>query len=90
MNNIGKVIYSLVPLGVALEDFDMKVDLSTDNEISAETSQVGVIGEVTLKNGSRVNFEAPIDKIRLSYEVIKRRDDGFRNTGYHVEQLHLV
>ena len=62
--HIKSITFSLQPLGVSLEEFDLAVKV-TKEYLGAETDKVAVKGTVTLKDGTEVSFTAPVPLVKL-------------------------
>lgn len=60
--------FSLEPSGVALDDFDVDLQLSKEY-LGAETDKVAASGTVTLKDGTEVAFTAPVPLAKIQYTL---------------------
>lgn len=73
-----------MPNGVPVEDFDFDVKISKEY-FGAETDKVACEGVATLNDGTDVKFSAPINMIKVQYELTKKF-----NNEYNFEANHFA
>ena len=72
MDNFKAIRYSLRSAdGVKQEDFDFDVHISKEY-FGAESKQVHCDGIATLKDDTEIEFDMPVDLVKIQYELQKK------------------
>lgn len=66
-----KISYTLQPKGVAVEDWDLKMTIDSQ-QMGAETGEITVKGVANLLEGEPTEFEGTIKNVKYIYEMGKK------------------
>ena len=73
-SSFNKILFHVKPIKGSIKDFDFEF-ITRNDSWGAESNKLQITGYAETKNNKKLNFQIPIKKLKLLYEISKKPDE---------------